>query len=312
MSVPAHLLLLICVACAAGQTEIFIGVTEPDPLRGQQLAAAVAAALGGRAPGAPPAPPVEPDEPLAVPAHICSQARAGAMGVALGGGALAAALGCEAGARAGLPLLLLDDGHNTNGDALAMHPHPTVLAQVCSELCEAKGWRRAVFLYEGSAAGAALIAPDSAALELLPRMLPPPRDEALLRNLLLLLKKSGAMNFIVWCSAACCARVLDAAQRVGLLADTHSYILLTLDLHTQALEPYSHGGANITSVTEPDPLRGQQLAAAVAAALGGRAPGAPPAPPVEPDEPLAVPAHICSQVILLCNDDWRGIFFLRG
>nr|XP_013189500.1 unnamed protein product [Amyelois transitella] len=175
------------------------------------------------------------------------------MGVALGGGALAAALGCEAGARAGLPLLLLDDGHNTNGDALAMHPHPTVLAQVCSELCEAKGWRRAVFLYEGSAAGAALIAPDSAALELLPRMLPPPRDEALLRNLLLLLKKSGAMNFIVWCSAACCARVLDAAQRVGLLADTHSYILLTLDLHTQALEPYSHGGANITTFQLFDP-----------------------------------------------------------
>ncbi|XP_053604549.1 glutamate receptor ionotropic, kainate 2-like [Plodia interpunctella] len=247
MSAPARLVLLICGASVAAQTEIFIGVTEPDPVRGQQLAAAVAAALGARGSPAPPAPPVEPDEPLAVPAHVCAQARAGAVGVAIGGGALSAALGSEAGARAGLPTLLLDDAPNSSGDALAMHPHSTVLAQVCSELCEAKGWRRAVFLHEGSASGASLIAPDSKTLALLPRMLPPPQEEALLRNLLLLLKKSGERNFIVWCSAECCTRVLDAAQRAGLLADSHSYILLTLDLHTQPLEPYSHGGANITT-----------------------------------------------------------------
>jgi hypothetical protein len=63
----------------------------------------------------------------------------------------------------------------------------------------------------------------------------------------LVLKKSGVTKFIVWCEAACCVRVLDAAQRVGLMDARHSYVLVTLDLHTQPLADYSHGGANITT-----------------------------------------------------------------
>lgn len=66
------------------------------------------------------------------------------------------------------------------------------------------------------------------------------------RNLLLVLKKQGAVNFIVWCDVECNVRVLDAAQRVGLLADRHSYLLTALDLHTAPLADYSYGGANIT------------------------------------------------------------------
>lgn len=61
-----------------------------------------------------------------------------------------------------------------------------------------------------------------------------------------MLKKSGATNFVIWCSPECTVRVLDAAQRVGLLSERHSYIAVSLDLHTQALADYSHGGANIT------------------------------------------------------------------
>ncbi|XP_075975503.1 glutamate receptor ionotropic, kainate 2-like [Anticarsia gemmatalis] len=61
------------------------------------------------------------------------------------------------------------------------------------------------------------------------------------------------MNFIVWCSAECTVRVLDAAQRVGMLSERHSYIALSLDLHTQALADYSHGGANITGLRLFDP-----------------------------------------------------------
>lgn len=68
------------------------------------------------------------------------------------------------------------------------------------------------------------------------------------RNLLLVLKKWGAVNFIVWCDAACTVRVLDAAQRVGLLAERHSYLLPALDMHTRDLADYSYGGANITSI----------------------------------------------------------------
>ncbi|KAL0879832.1 hypothetical protein ABMA27_002372 [Loxostege sticticalis] len=128
-----------------------------------------------------------------------------------------------------------------------MYPHPDVLAMACADLVEAKGWRSAVILHEDSAVGAATIAPDSDRLALLPRQLPLPNEDALLRNLLLVLKKSGAVNFIIWCGPECAVRVLDAAQRVGLLAARHSYVVLTLDLHTQDLEPFSHGGANITT-----------------------------------------------------------------
>lgn len=65
--------------------------------------------------------------------------------------------------------------------------------------------------------------------------------------MLLVLKKTGVTKFIVWCGAECCARVLDAAQRAGLLAGRHAYVAATLDLHTQPLANFSHGGANITS-----------------------------------------------------------------
>lgn len=56
-----------------------------------------------------------------------------------------------------------------------------VCRQACVELCEAKGWRSAVVLHEGGALPAALLAPGAEGLALLPRRLPPPRDDALLR-----------------------------------------------------------------------------------------------------------------------------------
>lgn len=70
------------------------------------------------------------------------------------------------------------------------------------------------------------------------------------RNILLVLKKAGATNFIVWCGAECAVRVLDAAQRVGLLGARQSFVVLSLELHTQPLHTFSHGGANITGTPE--------------------------------------------------------------
>lgn len=121
--------------------------------------------------------------------------------------------------------------------------------QVCAALCHAKGWQRAVVLYSGSGGGpaAALLARLGAPLALLARRLPPPEDTAALRDLLLVLKKSDKTNFVVWCDAECAHRVLEAAQRVGLLDQRHEYILpAALDLHTRDLDRFSHGGANIT------------------------------------------------------------------
>ncbi|KAJ8723589.1 hypothetical protein PYW08_003501 [Mythimna loreyi] len=245
--VARRVALLALLVCSAAQ-DLLIGVVE-QPVRALQLAAAVDAALG--APGAAAVAPLEPDEPLAPPAAVCAQAGVGADGGAgvvatVGGGdARAARLAAAGAARAALPLLLVEHAPaHAAWEALALYPHPQVLAQACAELCAAKGWRRAVLLHAGDARGAALLAAGGTAL--LARRLPPAADDALLRNLLLVLKKSDLTNFIVWCSAECTVRVLDAAQRVGLLGERHSFIALTLDLHTQPLHDYSHGGANIT------------------------------------------------------------------
>ncbi|KAM3960066.1 glutamate receptor ionotropic, kainate 2 [Aphomia sociella] len=248
MACRHFLTLVLCfLAGVRADVEIRLGVVEADPVLAQQLAAAADAALG--APGTAVAP-AEPDEPLALPAHVCAQASAESVAAVSGGGGRGGArLAAEGAARAGLPLLLLDElPVDATWEALALYPHPDIFTQICRDLCTEKSWRRAVLLYEGGARGAARLAPDDELLTLAPRQLPPRGDDALLRNLLLLLKKTGSLNFIVWCDAECALSVLDAAQRVGMLAERYSYVLLTLDLHTLPLADYSHGGANITTL----------------------------------------------------------------
>lgn len=93
------------------------------------------------------------------------------------------------------------------------------------------------------------------------------------RNILLVLKKAGAINFIVWCGPECAVRVLDAAQRVGLLGARQSFVVLSLELHTQPLQTFSHGGANITALMlfDPEVERVRDLTAAWRAAEGSAA-----------------------------------------
>ncbi|CAH2046640.1 unnamed protein product, partial [Iphiclides podalirius] len=247
------LILLCYLTAATADGDLLIGVVCAEPERAQRLAAAVDAALNCTEPCARLLP-AEPREPLALPHAVCDQAGSG-VNVLLGE---AAAL--PAAARAGLPLLLpapapaLDEVA-----ALQLLPHPDLIAQACAEVCEAKGWSSAVLLHSGGADGAARLA--RAGADVVPRQLPPPGDDALLRNLLLVLKKFGATNFIIWCEAECAERVLDAAQRAGLLGSRYSYVVLALDFHTRDLHRYSHSGANVTSVHlfDPESERIQQL-----------------------------------------------------
>ncbi|XP_050678603.1 glutamate receptor ionotropic, kainate 2-like isoform X2 [Leptidea sinapis] len=286
--VPAVLWLCTALVVAAQQDPL-IGVVETRPELAAQLAAAVDVALrhavidGGEGDGGgdgggddggdgvpPPTAvaPVEPNEPLALPAHVCLLANEGVSAVVSGGGD-----GSAAAARSGLLLLTVEQQKRTGNDPALLHlyPHPDVLAEACADLCEAKGWLEAVVLHEGSgralppllraplsAATSSPASPTRSAIEpervvLRARQLPPLHDDDALRNLLLVLKKWGASKFIVWCGSACGARVLDAAQRVGLLGERHSYLLPALDLHTLPLAAFSHGGANITVLQLFDP-----------------------------------------------------------
>lgn len=61
-------------------------------------------------------------------------------------------------------------------------------------------------------------------------------------------KLSGDKNIIISCSIDALPEILKQAQQVGLLSDAHQVIITSLDLHTIDLEPFQHGGTNITGV----------------------------------------------------------------
>ncbi|CAK1541962.1 unnamed protein product [Leptosia nina] len=252
---------VLVISSYAYAQETRIGVVESEPKFGAQLAAALDAGLKDHAlqeakkrdRGSIDSDeadselsnvrlaPVEPLEPLALHTHICIQANEGAQ-------AVAGSAGIAAAARSGLLLLLAAPNEDGESTALELFPRMEALAAAVAALCEAKDWREAVLLHADSARVLPMLP-----LRLRARQLPPPEDEDALRNLLLVLKKWGATKFIVWCDAECSIRVLDAAQRVGLLSERHSYLFPAIDLPTLPLDDYSHGGANLTGLRLFDP-----------------------------------------------------------
>ena len=99
-----------------------------------------------------------------------------------GGDARAMRLAAAGAARAALPLLLVEPAPaDAAWEALELFPRPQVLAQASIELCQAKGWRRAVLLHEGDARGAALLTAGTESLALLARQLPRADEDPLLR-----------------------------------------------------------------------------------------------------------------------------------
>lgn len=59
-------------------------------------------------------------------------------------------------------------------------------------------------------------------------------------------KESQDMNIVIACSIETLPEVLKQAQQVGLMSDDHQFIITSLDMHTINLEPFKHGGTNIT------------------------------------------------------------------
>lgn len=60
------------------------------------------------------------------------------------------------------------------------------LNKACAALCEAKGWKHAVLLHDGSGSAAPLIVPDHDTLALRVRQLPSREDDDALRFVLIL------------------------------------------------------------------------------------------------------------------------------
>ncbi|XP_073954906.1 glutamate receptor ionotropic, kainate 2-like isoform X2 [Choristoneura fumiferana] len=268
MMLLATMFLMFQTSIASEEPTVKIGVVS-SPAQVHNMAAAVEAALiaGNVIPdvrlGS-----VEPDEPLDMAAQVCAKAQEGVSAILAYGEAEEVKLASAAAARVGVPLLLVSPtpfSTSTEGllhwETIHMYPQNDVFIKACTALCDEKAWSSAVLLHDDAVGPRLVQGAGDAGLEIaiLARRLPPPEDEESLRNLLLVLKKAEHTQFIVWCDEACVDRVLAAAQIVGLLSERHSYILLALDLHTLDLEPYSHGGANITGLQLFDPEREEPM-----------------------------------------------------
>ncbi|KAG6450834.1 hypothetical protein O3G_MSEX006792 [Manduca sexta] len=66
------------------------------------------------------------------------------------------------------------------------------------------------------------------------------------RDVLINAKQNGCVNFVVDCPSRNLEQLLSHAQQVALMAEEHSYIILSPDLFTLDLERYRYGGVNMT------------------------------------------------------------------
>lgn len=66
-------------------------------------------------------------------------------------------------------------------------------------------------------------------------------------------KRAGETHFILECSIENLTKIMTQLQQVGLLSDSHHYIIMHPDMHTIDLSPYQFGGSNITGVRIVDP-----------------------------------------------------------
>ncbi|KAG8227033.1 hypothetical protein J437_LFUL013820, partial [Ladona fulva] len=137
---------------------------------------------------------------------------------------------------------------------LNLHPHPAALARVYADLVRAWRWKSFTVIYED----------DDGLVRLneLLKLYDPKGYTVTVRQLdhgdnyrkgLRKIKNSGETNIVLDCSINILYEVLKQAQQVGLMTSQHNYIITNPDMHTIDLEPFQHGGTNITGVQLIDP-----------------------------------------------------------
>ncbi|XP_049872847.1 glutamate receptor ionotropic, kainate 2-like isoform X2 [Pectinophora gossypiella] len=133
-----------------------------------------------------------------------------------------------------------------------LYPYHIAYSQVFTEIIEAKGWDEFTIIYEG-----AELLPffdnilnmqdlDSGDRIVLNVVQLPEGDD--FRTQIKQIKISGSVNYIVDCSIESLPLFLEQAQQVGIMSDEHSYIIMNPDFHIIDVDPYKHGGSNITGV----------------------------------------------------------------
>ncbi|KAL0830572.1 hypothetical protein ABMA28_002724 [Loxostege sticticalis] len=158
-----------------------------------------------------------------------------------------------------LPQILTEpvETQNRNWSAVNLYPNHIAYSQVFADIVEMKGWEEFTIIYEssellpylGNVLGIEdLIAGDHILINVV--QLPDGDD---FRNELKTIKASGSLNYILDCSLKNLPLFLEQAQQVGIMSDDHSYIIMNPDFQTIDIDPYKHGGSNITGIRLFDP-----------------------------------------------------------
>ncbi|XP_063826752.1 glutamate receptor ionotropic, kainate 2-like isoform X1 [Ostrinia nubilalis] len=158
-----------------------------------------------------------------------------------------------------LPQILTEpvETQNRNWSAVNLYPHHIAYSQVFADIIKMKGWEEFTIIYEGAELlpylGNVLDIEDLVAGDhiLINVVQLPDGDD--FRNQLKTIKASGSLNYLVDCSTQNLPVFLEQAQQVGIMSDDHSYVIMNPDFQTIDIDPYKHGGSNITGVRFFDP-----------------------------------------------------------
>lgn len=146
---------------------------------------------------------------------------------------------------------------NRNWSTINLYPHHITYSKIFADIIQMKGWTDFTIIYEGA--------------ELLPYLdsivtmqdidsgddisinvvqLPNGNDY---RSQLKTIKSSGSVNYLLNCKNEHLSLFLEQAQQVGIMSDEHSYIIMDPDFQTIDINPFKHGGSNITGIRFFDP-----------------------------------------------------------
>ncbi|XP_050679068.1 glutamate receptor ionotropic, kainate 3-like isoform X2 [Leptidea sinapis] len=146
---------------------------------------------------------------------------------------------------------------NRDWSAVNLYPHHMAFSQVFADIIEMKGWNEFTIIYEGAEFLPFLdnilnIEDIDADEHILISVIQLPDGEDF-RSQLKTIKSSGSVNYLVSCSLKVLPLFLEQAQQVGIMSDDHSYIITNPDFQTLDIDPYKHGGSNITGIRFFDP-----------------------------------------------------------
>ncbi|XP_063363019.1 glutamate receptor ionotropic, kainate 3-like [Cydia amplana] len=179
--------------------------------------------------------------------HVCNLANEGVIGIIDGTSGKVTAHVQAICDLLDIPHILIDHNDLIKEDwfHLNLHPSPQAYNMVISKLVELKKWTNVTIMYEK---GYSLMR-VSDVLEMASKTMTVSIRELSgkdYRDVLINSKRNGYTNFIVDCPSKKLEQFVKHAQQVGLMADEHSYIFLSLDLFYKDLTSYRYGGVNMT------------------------------------------------------------------